>query len=159
MVDDSPVDKDVIELVALDRPVDVDDDNDVTLLVVDDSPVDKDVIELVTLDRPVDVDDDNDVTLLVVDDRPVDVDDDSDVTLLVVDDSPVDKDVIELVALNRPVEVEVDKLLIAVFVAYSCEPLITSVLVAVTRPAATFVIWRSAPGAPTLTTLDGVVPA
>ncbi len=34
-----------------------------------------------------------------------------------------------------------------------------SVLVALTRPAATFVIWRSAPGAPTLTTLDGLVPA
>ncbi len=58
-----------------------------------------------------------------------------------------------------PVEVEVDRLLIAVFVANSCEPLIASVLVAVTRPAATFVIWRSVPGAPTLTTLVGLVPA
>ncbi len=34
-----------------------------------------------------------------------------------------------------------------------------SVLVALTRPAATFVICRSAPAAPTLTTLVGLVPA
>jgi hypothetical protein len=37
--------------------------------------------------------------------------------------------------------------------------LIASVLVSLIRPAATFVICRSAPGAPTLTTLFGVVPA
>jgi hypothetical protein len=37
--------------------------------------------------------------------------------------------------------------------------LIASVLVAVIRPAATLVIWRSEPGAPTLTTLAGVAPA
>jgi len=37
--------------------------------------------------------------------------------------------------------------------------LIASVLLAVIWPAATFVIWRSAPGAPTLTTLAGLVPA
>ncbi len=152
----------MIELVALDSPVDVEDDSDVTLLVVDDKPVDNELIpvdvevdseaiELVALDKPVDVDDDSDVTLLVVDDSPVDVDDDNDVTLLVVDDRPVDNelipvdvevdsDEIELVALDKPVDVDVDKLLIAVFVAYSCEPLTASVLVAVTRPAATFVI-------------------
>nr|WP_230974057.1 hypothetical protein [Burkholderia territorii] len=88
---------------------------------------------------------DNDVIELVALDRPVDVE--------------VDSDVIALVALDRPVDVEVDKLLIAVFVANSCEPLIASVLVDVTCPAATFVTWRSAPGAPTLTTLEGVVPA
>ncbi|WP_247873579.1 hypothetical protein [Burkholderia sp. LS-044] len=45
------------------------------------------------------------------------------------------------------------------FAAKSCEPLIASVLVAVTRPAATFVIWRSAPALPTLTTLVGAPPA
>ena len=44
-------------------------------------------------------------------------------------------------------------------VAYSCDPFTASVLVADTRPAATFVIWRSDPGAPTLTTLVGVAPA
>ena len=37
--------------------------------------------------------------------------------------------------------------------------MIASVLVDVIRPAATFVIWRSAPALPTLTTLDGVAPA
>ncbi|VWC46673.1 ATPase [Burkholderia arboris] len=100
----------------------------------------------------VDVDVDKDVTVLSVVDRPVDNE-------LTLDDVEVDSDVIELVAVLRPVDVDVDRLSIAVFVAYSCEPLIASVLVAITRPAATFVTWRSAPGAPTLTTLDGVVPA
>ena len=42
---------------------------------------------------------------------------------------------------------------------YSWLPLIASVDVAVTRPAATFWIWRSAPGAPTDTTPTGDVPA
>ncbi len=37
--------------------------------------------------------------------------------------------------------------------------MIASVLVAVTCPAATLVTWRSEPGAPTLTTLAGLVPA
>ncbi|WP_459072252.1 hypothetical protein [Burkholderia pseudomallei] len=37
--------------------------------------------------------------------------------------------------------------------------MIASVLLAVTWPAATFVIWRSAPGAPTLTTPTGALPA
>ncbi|OJB55622.1 hypothetical protein BGV59_05395 [Burkholderia ubonensis] len=95
---------------------------------------------------------DSEATLLFVVDNPVD----SDVMPVEVD---VDSDAIELVAVDRPVEVEVDRLLIAVFVANSCEPLIASVLVAVTWPAATFVTWRSAPGAPTLTTLEDVVPA
>nr|WP_254615235.1 hypothetical protein [Burkholderia pyrrocinia] len=64
------------------------------------------------------------MTLLFVDDKPVD----SDPMPVEVD---VDSDVIELVALDSPVDVEVDRLLIAVFVANSCEPLIASVLVAV----------------------------
>jgi hypothetical protein len=42
---------------------------------------------------------------------------------------------------------------------YNCEPLIASVLVAETRPAARFVRVRSEPAAPMLTVLDGVVPA
>jgi len=37
--------------------------------------------------------------------------------------------------------------------------LIASVLAAPTWPAATLVTWRSAPDAPTLTTLVGAVPA
>ncbi|KVD84116.1 hypothetical protein WI88_16450 [Burkholderia ubonensis] len=53
----------------------------------------------------------------------------------------------------------VDSELIAALVANSCEPLTASVLVALTRPAATFVTWRSAPALPTLTTDVGVVPA
>ncbi|KWO80283.1 hypothetical protein WM31_28940 [Burkholderia ubonensis] len=108
---------------------------------------------------PVDVDVDSDATLLLVVLKPVDselipvdVDVDNDTTLLLVVLRPVDNELI-------PVDVDVDKLLIAVFVANNCEPLIASVLVAVTWPAATFVTCRSAPAAPTLTTLVGFVPA
>ncbi|VWC44746.1 ATPase [Burkholderia arboris] len=117
-----------------------------------DVDVDNDVIELVAVDSPVEVEVDSDVTLLSVVDKPVDSE-------LMPLDVEVDNDVIELTVLDRPVDVEVDKLLIAVFVAYSCEPLTASVLVDATWPAAKFVIWRSAPGAPTLTTLDGALPA
>ncbi|ESX03763.1 Tash protein PEST motif family [Mesorhizobium sp. LSJC268A00] len=44
-------------------------------------------------------------------------------------------------------------------VAKSCEPLIASVDELLSRPAATLVMVRSAPTAPTLTVLAGVVPA
>ena len=44
-------------------------------------------------------------------------------------------------------------------VAKSCEPLIASVEDPLIRPAATFVMVRSAPGAPTLTVEVAVVPA
>jgi hypothetical protein len=44
-------------------------------------------------------------------------------------------------------------------VANSCEPLIASVEPMAIRPAATLVIVRSAPTAPTLTVLVGVAPA
>ncbi|MCW0371534.1 hypothetical protein NB688_000976 [Xanthomonas sacchari] len=47
----------------------------------------------------------------------------------------------------------------SVLVANSCEPFTASVLVAATRPAATLVTVRSLPALPTLTVLDGVVPA
>ncbi|KHJ59128.1 hypothetical protein, partial [Burkholderia glumae] len=54
------LDNAVIELVALDRPVDADVLNDATALLVVLSPVevelDNAVIELVALDRPVDAD-------------------------------------------------------------------------------------------------------
>ncbi|MNN04465.1 hypothetical protein D3C81_1171910 [compost metagenome] len=45
------------------------------------------------------------------------------------------------------------------FVAYSCEPLIASVLSALIRPAATLVTVRSASLSPTLTVLVGLAPA
>ncbi|TWC56960.1 hypothetical protein FB600_14412 [Burkholderia sp. SJZ089] len=62
----------MIELVALDRPVDADVLNDATVLLVVLSPVevevDNNVIELLTDERPVDVEDDKlvmlDVTVL-----------------------------------------------------------------------------------------------
>ncbi|MCY1307244.1 hypothetical protein D9M70_571510 [compost metagenome] len=44
-------------------------------------------------------------------------------------------------------------------VAYSCEPLMASVLAASIRPAATLVMVRSAPALPTLTVPVGVAPA
>ena len=47
----------------------------------------------------------------------------------------------------------------AELVANSCEPLMASVLEPLIRPAATLVTVRSAPTAPTLTVLPGVVPA
>ena len=73
--------------------------------------------------------------------------------------SPVDRLLIPVTVDVDNESTPVDSESIAVFVAYSCEPLIASVLVAVTWPAATFVIWRSSPGAPTLTTLAGAAPA
>ncbi|UVE67875.1 hypothetical protein L2Y90_27565 [Burkholderia pyrrocinia] len=105
------VDSDVTELFVLDKPVDSE-------LAVVDVEVDNDAMLLVTLDRPVD----NELT-------PVD----SEVTLLFVLDSPVDSEVML-------VEVDVESEFTAWLVAKSCEPLIASVLVASTRPAATFVI-------------------
>ncbi|MNY65089.1 hypothetical protein D3C86_2023030 [compost metagenome] len=51
------------------------------------------------------------------------------------------------------------RLLIAWFVALSWLPFTASVLVALISPAATLVIWRSAPLSPTLTTPTGLVPA
>ncbi len=53
----------------------------------------------------------------------------------------------------------VPTVVIAVSAAYSCEPFTASVLAAVTRPAATLVIWRGAADVPTLTTPAGVPPA
>ncbi|VVU48991.1 ATPase [Burkholderia anthina] len=93
-------------------------DSDATLLSVVDNPVDNEPM-------PVDVDVDSDATLLSVVDSPVD----SEPIPVEVE---VDSDAIELVVLDRPVDVDVDRLSIAVFVANSCEPLIASVLVAVT---------------------------
>ncbi|POM14704.1 hypothetical protein CSX04_07517 [Burkholderia cepacia] len=82
---------------------------------------------------------------------PVDVDVDNDVIALLADDTPVDNEL----TLDA---VDVDRELTAWFVASSCDPLIASVLAELMRPAATLVIWRSVPAAPTLTTLVGLVP-
>ncbi|WP_208457317.1 hypothetical protein, partial [Burkholderia vietnamiensis] len=69
------MDNDVIELVADDRPVDVEVDSEATVLSVVLRPVDSELI-------PVEVDVDNDVIELVADDRPVDVEVDSEATVL-----------------------------------------------------------------------------
>ncbi|KWH30898.1 hypothetical protein WL99_14140 [Burkholderia cepacia] len=126
---------------------------------VEDSEVDNEL-------KPVEVDVDNDVRLLLVELSPVDnelmlveVDVDNDATVLLVELRPVDSELIPVESDATLDEVEVDKLLSAWFVALSWLPLIASVLVAEILPAATFVIWRSAPGAPTLTTLVGFAPA
>jgi len=87
---------------------------------------------LVADERPVDVDVDSDAIELVALDSPVDIEVDNEVTALFVVDKPVDNELM-------PVDVDVDKRLTAVLVANNCEPLTASVLVAETRPAATFV--------------------
>ncbi len=115
---------------------------------------------------PVEVDVDSDVRLLFVELRPVDseliaveVDVDSDATLLLVVLRPVDSELMPVDSDATFDAVDVDSVLSALFVAFSWLPLIASVLVAEIRPAATFVIWRSWPGAPTLTTPTGEPPA
>ena len=96
---------------------------------------------------PVEVDVDSDVRLLLVELKPVDsepiaveVDVDSDVRLLLVELRPVDSEPIPVDSDEMFEAVDVDRLLMARFVALSWLPLIASVLVAETRPAATFVI-------------------
>ncbi|SAL75886.1 hypothetical protein AWB74_04892 [Caballeronia arvi] len=125
--------------------------------------VDKDVMFVsVEVDRAamaVDVDVDTELTLLTVTDNPVerelkvdDVESDSAASLLSVVDRPVDSEV-------RPLVVVVDTDASVALVWYSWLPFTASVLVAETWPAATLVICRVAPGAPTLNTPKGVPPA
>ncbi|WP_247873577.1 hypothetical protein [Burkholderia sp. LS-044] len=64
----------------------------------------------------------------------------SEVTVLFVVDSPVDSELTPVDSELAVVEVDVDRDVTAWLVAKSCEPLIASVLVPLTRPAATFVI-------------------
>ncbi|UVE67870.1 hypothetical protein ACJ51O_23080 [Burkholderia pyrrocinia] len=64
----------------------------------------------------------------------------SEVTVLFVVDSPVDSELTPVDSELAVVEVDVDSEVTAWLVAKSCEPLIASVLVPLTRPAATFVI-------------------
>ncbi|WP_275424126.1 hypothetical protein, partial [Burkholderia pseudomallei] len=54
-------------------PVDVELDNDATVLFVVDKPVDNEPMLLLALERPVDVDVDSDATALLAEDSPVDV--------------------------------------------------------------------------------------
>jgi hypothetical protein len=114
-MDATPVDNELIPLVAALKPVEVEVDSDVTLLLVVLRPVDKELIPLVAVLKPVEVDVDSEVTLLLVVLRPVDseftplcavlmpveVDVDNDVTLLLVVLKPVDSEVM-------PVDAEVD---------------------------------------------------
>jgi hypothetical protein len=122
---------------ALDRPV----DSEATLLFVVLKPVESELTPVDSELAVVEVDVDRLVTVLLLVLKPVD----SELMLVEVDVDSV----------LTPVDSESS----AELVALSCEPLIASVLVALIRPAATLVIWRSAPDAPTLTTLAGVVPA
>ncbi|KVF91426.1 hypothetical protein WJ20_11915 [Burkholderia vietnamiensis] len=95
------MDSEVIELVADDKPVEVEVDRDATELSVELRPVDSELM-------PVEVDVDNDEIELVADERPVDVDVESEATELSVELRPVDSELIELVADDSPVDVEVD---------------------------------------------------
>ncbi len=120
-------------------------DSEATLLFVVLRPVDREL-------RPAAVDVDS--ALIAVE-----VEVDSDDTLLLVELNPVDSELIPVDSDATFVAVDVDRLLTAWFVAFNWLPLIASVLVADTWPAATFVIWRSAPGEPMLRTPTGLVPA
>lgn len=146
--EDTPVLREFTPLVTVERPV----LRLETPVLSDETPVES---ELTAVDAEVE----RESRLLFVVERPVLrldavvlVDVLSESRLLFVVDRPV-------LRLETAVEVEVESVSIAVSVAKSCEPLIASVLVAVTRPAATFVTWRSVPGLPTLTTLAGAPPA
>jgi len=137
--------------------------NEATLLFVVERPVDNEPMpvdaEVLSDDKPVDalvlnefsplatveIEPDNCDAPVLSEEIPVEVE-------VLNDDTPVLK-------LAIPVDVEVLSVSIAEFVAKSCEPFIASVLFCVTWPAATFVIWRSAPFVPTLTTPVGLVPA
>ncbi|WP_310730647.1 hypothetical protein, partial [Burkholderia pseudomultivorans] len=76
---------DVIELLAEDRPVDVEVDSEATVLSVELRPVESELI-------PVEVDVESDVIELLADDRPVDVEVDSEATVLSVELRPVESE-------------------------------------------------------------------
>jgi len=129
-------------------------DNWFTVLLMFVTPVDSEATVLFVVLRPVDsepmpveVDVDSDVTVLFVELRPVEseliaveVDVDSDVRLLLVELRLVDSEPIPVDSEEMFDAVDVDRLLTARFVALSWLPLIASVLVTDTCPAATFVI-------------------
>nr|WP_329956642.1 hypothetical protein [Collimonas humicola] len=115
-IDATPVDKELMPLVATLKPLEVEVDSDDTLLLVVLRPVDSELMPLAAVLKPVEVDVDNADTLLLVvlspvDSEftplcavliPVDVEVDSDVTLLLVELKPVDSELM-------PADVEVDK--------------------------------------------------
>ncbi|KKJ01777.1 hypothetical protein, partial [Burkholderia gladioli] len=77
--------------LVVDRPLETDEDNDETLLLVELNPLDSEVTLLVIVDSPLEIDvapEDNDATVLLVLDSP----DEREVTELVVVDSPVESD-------------------------------------------------------------------
>ncbi|WP_310731505.1 hypothetical protein, partial [Burkholderia pseudomultivorans] len=76
---------DVIELLADDRPVDVEVDSEATVLSVELRPVESELI-------PVEVDVESDVIELLAEDRPVDVEVDSEATVLSVELRPVESE-------------------------------------------------------------------
>ncbi|MEM4989360.1 hypothetical protein V8G57_18385 [Collimonas sp. H4R21] len=115
-IDATPVDNELMPLVATLKPLDVDVDNDDTLLLVVLRPVDSELMPLAAVLKPVEVEVDSADTLLLVVLSPVDseftplcavlipveVEVDSDVTLLLVVLKPVDSELM-------PVDAEVDK--------------------------------------------------
>lgn len=126
-------------------------DSDARLSFVVLNPVESDAIPLCDVLKPVD----SDETLLLVVLSPVD----RELTLLFVELSPVDNELRPLCVVDSALAVEVDNEASARVTAFICDPFTASVDVAEIRPAATLTICRSAPGAPTLTTLVGRPPA
>ncbi|WP_241991588.1 hypothetical protein [Paraburkholderia sp. RAU2J] len=177
---DRPVDREPTPLATVDKPVEVDAlseespvDAEVerleTPVLSDDTPVDSEPTLLATVDTefdselmPVEAEVESDDTPVLSDETPVlklETPVLSDDTPVESDDTPVLSDEATVDRLEMPVDVLVETASTARFVAFSCEPLIASVESALTWPAATFVICRSASFAPTETTLAGVVPA
>ncbi len=159
-----------ISLTAPDKLV----DRELAVVLRDDTPVESELMPLVTVDSAVLVDVESDEipvdALVLSEEMPVLSELAAAEADVLSEEMPVLSEPIPLVTVDNPVLVEVESeeipvlvdvlsVSIAVLVAYSCEPLIASVLSFVTSPAATLVICRSAPGAPTLTTLCGFVPA
>jgi hypothetical protein len=173
---DAEVDSELTALVTPEMPVlsedtavDVEVESDDRPVLSEETPVDS---ELATVDRDdtpvlrletaVEAEVLSELTPVESDDTPVLSDD----TPVDREDTPVLKELATVDSEDTPVESEEIPVLVDVlnestarFVAWSCDPLTASVLSAVSRPAATFVICRSAPFAPTLTTLVGFAPA
>ncbi|WP_308452214.1 hypothetical protein, partial [Burkholderia pseudomallei] len=94
-------DSEAIELVADERPVDVEVDSEARLLSVVLKPVESEPM-------PVEVDVDNEATELLAELLPDEVDVDSEVNELFVLLSPPDSDASELFAYDRPVDADVE---------------------------------------------------
>ena len=152
----SEVDKEVVPLVMLLRPL----ESDVTWL----RPVDNDEMPVEREEIPLDVDDDRELTLPLVVDSPVD----SELTFEVLPDKPVDKELMLLALVDKPLEVEADSeftLLLVELSAVDNDPSPLEVAVdsefnwltftasVFCVPAATLMICRSLPTEPTDTTL------